>query len=177
MEHTGDIRILIERSRAGETGAFSELYNHLINRVYTYVRYRTGSEERATDITQDVFIDLYKALPKFTYRSVEQFYGFVFVIVKRKLARHYGDKHMNIAELDEATVATPELNNLLSDELHRALNQLDPQSREIVILHHWSRYTFGEIAELVSMTETAVRVRHHRALKTLATFLDYPHTV
>jgi RNA polymerase sigma factor (sigma-70 family) len=55
--------------------------------------------------------------------------------------------------------------------LTEALKQLDECSREIVVLHHWSRYTFGEIATIVDMTEEAVRVRHHRAKAVLKDLL------
>ena len=173
-----DIETLIRESVGGNTERYRELYEHMVDRIFAYVRSRTGTHEAATDITQDVFVDLWKALPTFTYHSREQFYAFVFVITKRKLSHHYGAESLRAtAPLDEATLEAndvPRPGNEEADELARALTTLDPLTRDIMVLHHWSRYTFGEIAHLINMTESAVRVRHHRALATLQKNLTHP---
>lgn len=165
-----DIRTLIEKCAQGDTGSYQALYDHMIDRVYAYIRYRTSTKEQATDIAQDVFIELWKALPRFTYQSREQFYAYVFVITKRKLSALYAKRDRETLELNEETIMIEmgDSGGEMSDEVSRALETLDEQTREIVVLHHWSRYTFKEIASLINMTETAVRVRHHRALKSLA---------
>ncbi len=174
-KHIDDIGELVKNSATGNAGAFRELYEHLIDKVYAYVRYRTDTEDTATDLTQEVFIDLFKALPSFTYTSKEQFYGFVFTITKRKLAKYYADKHTHAAkrtsEFDETQYVGNVRDISISTDIANALKTLDDTAREIVVLHHWSRYTFPEIATLIDMTESAVRVRHHRALKTLSVTL------
>lgn len=176
MENISDIKPVIEKAAAGNAESFKQIYEHLVDKIYNYVKYRTNTEDSALDLTQEVFVDLYKALPSFTYSSEEEFYGFVFKITKRKLAKHYADKHTKAAasmtSFDEEIYSTPELDLEIKDEVSVALESLDDTTREIVVLHHWSRYTFPEIATLIDMTESAVRVRHHRALKTLSAVLD-----
>lgn len=171
-----DLRPLIEQSSAKNAEAFKVLYEHLVGRVHAYVRYRTSTTEAALDCTQDIFIALYAALPSFTYKTREQFYAYVFTITKRTLAKHYADKHTRAAKntvdtnVDELPSRDADM-SAMRDEVARALTVLDAKSREIVILHHWSQYTFPEIAVMIGMTESAVRVRHHRAQKQLATIL------
>jgi len=178
MEREQDIQEIVAKAVANEADAFRALYEHLVDKVFNYVRYRVSSEEDALDITQEIFIDLYKALSDFTYESTPQFYSFVFVITKRKLAKVYAHKEKSIDQqavtLDESTVGAPSSDIAQQDEVERALLELEPDTREIVVLHHWSRYTFKEIASLIEMTESAVRVRHHRALKTLSALIDTP---
>jgi RNA polymerase sigma-70 factor, ECF subfamily len=175
MEYIDDTSQLVQKSASGDAGSFKELYEHLLDKVFAYVRYRTHTEEDATDLTQEVFVDLYKALPAFTYSSKEQFYGFVFTITKRKLAKHYANKHTqalkNTSEFDEDRYVETASDVHMSADIAHALTALDGITRDIVVLHHWSRYTFPEIATLIGMTESAVRVRHHRALKTLSASL------
>ena len=175
MDYIDDFNELIKKSALGNADAFRTLYEHLIDKVFAYVRYRSHSEDDATDITQEIFVDFYKSLPNFTYASREQFYGFVFTITKRKLAKYYANKHTraikNQSEFDEQKHGEFLDNSSVSDEVTRALEKLDALAREIVVLHHWSRYTFSEIATLISMKESAVRVRHHRALKMLSVSL------
>lgn len=175
MEYTDDLSELIRKSALGNADSFKQVYEHLIDKVFAYVRYRTNSEDNALDLTQEVFVDIYKALPGFTYSSNEQFYGFVFTITKRKLAKYYADKHTQAAkmtdEFNEDNYSESSLDLAVTSDIARALKSLDDTAREIVVLHHWSRYSFPEIASLIQMTESAVRVRHHRALKLLSASL------
>ncbi|MBY0538211.1 RNA polymerase sigma factor [Patescibacteria group bacterium] len=175
MEYIDEIRELISKSAQGNSDCFQQLYELLIDKVFAYVRYRTNSEDDALDITQEVFVDIYKGLPGFTYTSKEQFYGFVFTITKRKLAKYYADKHTHATktttEFNEDNYSDSLLNPETERDVARALTTLDETAREIVVLHHWSRYSFPEIAALIQMTESAVRVRHHRALKLLSASL------
>jgi len=174
-----DMLALINGSAKGEATSCKKLYELLVNKVYIYVRYRTSTNEQAIDLTQDVFIDFFSALSDFTYLSRSQLYAYVFVITRRKLARHYADSNLTSGtmEFDEASMSQLfDQSQLVKPEIDldikQALSTLDNQTSEIIVLHHWSRYTFGEIALLLDLTETAVRVRHHRALKTLANTLE-----
>ncbi len=175
MEYTDDLDELIRKSALGNSDCFRQIYEILADKVFAYVRYRTNSEDDAVDLTQEVFVDIYKALPGFTYSSKEQFYGFVFTITKRKLAKHYADKHTKAlkttSEFNEDNYSESLLDPEKEIDVARALTALDDTAREIVVLHHWSRYSFPEIATLIEMTESAVRVRHHRALKLLSVSL------
>lgn len=175
MEYIDDINELISKSAQGSSDCFQRLYELLIDKVFAYVRYRTNSEDDALDITQEVFVDIYKALPGFTYSSPDQFYGFVFTITKRKLAKYYANRQTQAAkttsEFNEDNYSESPLDVEAQSDVERALSTLDDTTREIVVLHHWSRYSFPEIAALIHMTESAVRVRHHRALKSLSASL------
>ncbi len=174
MEQTDhELRELIIESAKGDTESCKKLYESLADRVFAYVRFRTSTKEQALDLTQDIFIDLFATLSHFTYQSRAQFYSYVFVIARRKLARHYADSERRgtrvMGEFDEETMSPTQVGTPTETEsdVARALATLDDATREIVVLHHWSRYTFGEIGTLLNMTESAVRVRHHRALTRL----------
>lgn len=168
--------ILIQKSANGDTESCKQLYEKMVDKIYSYVRSRTSVRTEAVDITQDVLIDMFSALPNFKYQSCAQFYAYVFVITRRKLARLYADKNIQTGkthiEFDESIMSTSNKDMVATNDdrlsVLQALDTLDEQTREIVVLHHWSRYTFGEIALLMNMTESAVRVRHHRALRSLA---------
>jgi len=165
---------MIEDCRIDISGHFRDVYEYFIDKIYAYIRYRVGTEEEALDLTQDVFIDLYEALPTFSYHSDPQFYSFVFTITKRKLAKHYAKvlpEKLRRVDVEESTLSVSSDSTDTNDAVSRALQTLDEETREIITLHHWSRYTFPEIALLLNMTESATRVRHHRALKSLAAII------
>jgi RNA polymerase sigma factor (sigma-70 family) len=106
------------------------------------------------------------------YQSDAAFYGFVFTIAKRQLVRAYRKTDDTVHLEHEEDFPHETAHTTDEDTVARALTTLDDISREIIVLHHWSRYTFKEIAEMFGMNENAVRVRHHRALGTLRTTLE-----
>jgi RNA polymerase sigma-70 factor, ECF subfamily len=169
-----EIEVIFMDSGRKPQDQFKSIYDLLIDKVFAYVSFRVRDKETATDLVQEIFIDLYNALEKFTYQSDAQFFGFVFTITKRKLAKHY-QKHlaepevMNNSDLDLQN--QPQDNFEEKDLVNRGISSLSDLDQEIIIMHHWSRYTFPEIASLLNMTDAAVRVRHHRALNNLSTIL------
>jgi RNA polymerase sigma-70 factor (ECF subfamily) len=165
---------MVEKSSRGNAGSFKLLYETLVGRVFGYLASRTD-RTTATDLTQDCFVEIYKALPSFKYRSEPEFHSFVFIIVKRMLAKHYDSKHTKAgktaSELSEENMADETGDREMNISIEQALAALDDTTREIIVLHHWSRYTFRDIAAMVKMSEAAVRTRHHRALATLQAHL------
>jgi RNA polymerase sigma factor (sigma-70 family) len=87
------------------------------------------------------------------------------------LARFYEERKKVLAnertDIDLDTVAARTEGHDTRLDVVTALDTLDEHTREIVVLHHFSGYSFVEIAPIMRMTESAVRVRHHRALKSL----------
>ncbi len=169
MESVINIEALVKAVAAGNETSFEQLYTHLADRVFSFVSARTSTRTEALDVTQDTFVELYKALSGFRYERDAAFYSFVFTIARRQLAQHYDKraKHQ-VTELVEEVTPSETASAELTSEVQQALETLDDRSREIVVLHHFSRYTFAEIAALINMTESAVRVRHHRARLHLA---------
>ncbi|MBU0722733.1 RNA polymerase sigma factor [Patescibacteria group bacterium] len=165
-----DIKNLIVLSTQGDEKAFHGLYERLNNTLFRYVLSRTGDRDIAIDLLQDVFIDLWRGLQKFTYSSEEQFYGFVFKIIKRKLSVYY-KKHQTTLEIDENDLEQSHERDVeLADDLRiltTTVGKLKEKSRVVIELRYWSGLTFREIGVILNCKETTVKVRHHRALKTL----------
>jgi RNA polymerase sigma-70 factor (ECF subfamily) len=167
-----DIKTIVEKAEAQEAGAFTVLYEHLVDRVFPFVAARMNDRMTAKEVTQDIFVELNRSLAKFTYQSDPAFYAFVFTIARRQLAAKYKENKKHLApEVDESILAGDLPSVEVVHSVESALDTLDECSREIIVLHHWSRFTFAEIGTLINMTEGAVRVRHHRAKTMLASLL------
>lgn len=52
--------------------------------------------------------------------------------------------------------------------IHDALTRLSPDDREVLLLTYWDGLTSGEVSDLLNTSATAVRMRLHRARKTLS---------
>ena len=77
----------IKDAQTGDTGAFKVIFDELNDRLFGYALLQTKNRDDALDVVQDTFIDLWHALPSFTYQHDEAFYGFIFIILKRKIYR------------------------------------------------------------------------------------------
>ncbi|MBP9772132.1 MAG: RNA polymerase sigma factor [Candidatus Pacebacteria bacterium] len=165
---------VIPRIQNGDEAAFGEFYKSLSGRVFSYVVPRAGSREEALDLMQEVFLNIWSARLRFDYRNDASVYGFVFTIARRVLARHYGnrakDKAIEAMTQDERyDMDIDSLGDVHTVE--RALVELSEDDRDIVTLRYWSGLSFAEIAGIQGKAETAVRVKHHRALEKLKTIL------
>ncbi|MBC8230013.1 sigma-70 family RNA polymerase sigma factor [bacterium] len=60
---------LIARFRDGDQDAFSKLVNKYKSLIFSYVRRKVGDSDDADDITQDVFVKAYRALPNWQPRA------------------------------------------------------------------------------------------------------------
>ena len=60
-----DEQILVTRAQNGDTDAFAQLYDRHIDAIYRYVLLRVPVDELAEDLTEDVFLKAWQALPRF----------------------------------------------------------------------------------------------------------------
>ncbi len=166
---------LVPEAQRGDISAFRGIFDALHDRLYAFASGRLASNEDAIDVVQDTLIDLWKELPRFTYRTDEEFLGFVFVILKRKISRRYVPQERRQSSLEQVLEETGESSILdrvipeYEDHRHllRAVSELGEDAQEVIRLRNWSELTFKEIAIALSITETAAKVRHHRAIEAL----------
>lgn len=168
---TSSLEKLISSAQAGETGSFEELHRRLVGPVFAFVAHRTSTRDDAKMVTQDSLAEVFLALSRFEYQSDGAFHAFVYTITRRQLAKYYETARKHTTEVVTEQFADEAEDGDDERSLRAALLTLDEVAREIVVLHHWSRYTFGEIAGMLKMTEEAVRVRHHRAKATLKSII------
>ncbi|QQR82356.1 RNA polymerase sigma factor [Candidatus Campbellbacteria bacterium] len=158
----------LAKAQLGHEIAFRAIYEHLVDRIFSFVRPRARSRDEATDIVQDIFVDVWGAMPRFTYISDAHFYSFVFTIAKRRLIRHYKTHtHESLDDFEQYELPRIEADIVDPDGMQKLVNQLSEKYREVVTLRYFSGLSFAEIGDLLGTTETNAKVRHHRALKEL----------
>lgn len=163
------LEALVRSSVDGDEQSLRDLSKSVSRPLLPFLVSRLARREDALDALQDTLVDLWKALPRFSYTSDAAFFRFVFTIARRKLSRirqmrmreePLDDTH-DVADMTAA--ATPEERAVIE----RALGKLSEKDRDIVVLRYWSGLQFSAIASVMQMREGAVRVRHHRALTEL----------
>ena len=156
---------------------FEKFYNTHVDKVYRFVYFRIGGDKAlAQDLVSEIFI---KALEHFAdYDQKKSNSAWVFTIAKNHLANYWRDKKPTSslpedeAESNDDFWLKSAINLAKKDAAKRQiaelLDTLDENTREIVTFHYLFGYSYAEIAGMKDMSETAVKVAAHRAIKKLS---------
>ena len=137
-----------------------------------YFARRVHPSHEAADLLAETLLVLWRraaSIPK----NVDQVRPWMFGIARNVLMHHYrGQVRQETlsARLRNILATTPHPGFSASpefDELHIALEMLDPLDREIIGLLHWDGFSLVEIAVILRKNESTVRSRYHRARKFL----------
>ena len=176
--------ILIERCLSGEQGAWEELVKVHTKRVYGICYRFTGRDNEAQDLTQDVFLRVFKSLGSF--RAGEgSFVVWLTRLTRNLLVDHYRrTKHDRVtdaledklATLEEKTAQSSRTDGLLAGReagelLQAALQKLSPELREAVILRDLQEMEYREISRVLDIPEGTVKSRLNRGRAELAKVL------
>lgn len=175
-----------EASPAGGTESdltrFDALYESYRNRVYTYLRSRTTTEEDAADLAQHVFVQALTGLPR--YRAQQDTIGAWLFRIARNVAVDFHRRHKETVPWDLVPerlqpAASGDLASTVAEEeslvrLRKQLARLDNESRELLTLRFAGQLTTPEIAAVIGASEAATRKRLSRLLHSLKERHDEP---
>ncbi len=169
-------RKLITAIRAGDPGAFEELYETYFRRVHNFSVAKLGNVAEAEDVTQEVFEAVYCCLDRFEGRSdlVVWIYGITRNLLNNRLRKRAGVRLMTLEEVpaEQAPVdGGPERQALAREALRRVeqvIQALPPEQRRILELRHAQRMSIRSIAKLTERSEDAVKSSLYRTRRALA---------
>lgn len=163
---------LVEAARDGDADAFAALVDATYVGTYTLALRITGEVEDARDVTQEAYLRAYRSLDRF--RGDAQFTTWMYRITAncastslRRRRRHRHEPLPDAAEVhDTRHDADPQLRadaSDLRDRLLRALDELPPKLRAVVVLRDVYGLSHDAIATELDISTTAAKVRLHRA--------------
>ena len=164
---------LMRQVRDGRTSALATLFDRHHVRLYRYCLRMTGNRATSEDLVQDVFMKMLKHKSQFRDDSV--FMPWMYGIARNACAMHWRRAALHpVAESDLGDAAPPEphadddhAGAEQADLVRRALLQLPPEKREVLVLNRYEFKTYEEIAHALGCSVSAVKVRAHRAMKQL----------
>lgn len=147
------------------TPAFNELYTRHAGRLLGYLKKKV-STEIAEDLVQDVFARMHAA--KHTYNESYLFLPWIFTIARNTLLDYYKRAETRVAsasqELNEDIATTDTAVDLDTAAL---LQVLPPQQKRIFELRYLNEWSFEQIANETSLSESNVRKIISRGIKSL----------
>jgi RNA polymerase sigma-70 factor (ECF subfamily) len=155
--------------RLGNSEAFTELFRRYSDPVYGFFRRRLENPARAEELAQETFVAVLRGIERYEPRATlrSYLYGIAMKILmaeRRKSARR---------ESSAAGSADPSADSRVEAGIwvRRAIEQLDAEHRDILLLREFEQLTYDEIAALLRLPVNTVRSRLFRARTALKAFL------
>jgi RNA polymerase sigma-70 factor (ECF subfamily) len=178
---------VLARAQAGDHFAFAQIYSLHKRRIYSLCLRMVGNRAEAEDLTQEVFLQLYRKIG--TFRGESAFSTWLSRMVINVVLMHLRKKGLPVSSLDEAMEPTqddrpgrgfsaPDLNLAGSIDrmaLERAITTLPPGYRLVFILHDIKGYEHNEIAAMLDCSLGNSKSQLHKArLKLRDALRAYP---
>lgn len=186
MSSNGSDKQLIVDCLKGDEESLELLIQSYLKPIYSFVYRYTGSTQDTEDITQEVFVKVWRNLKKFDQQK--SFKTWIFAIAKNTAFDHLKKKKVipfSYFENEKGeniiteTLADP---SPLPDELLEragvaqiltsAMEKLSPQYRMVLFLRYNDHFTFREIGESLGEPLHTIKSRHRRALIQLKELLS-----
>ena len=161
--------LLLHRMRNGEIQAIEDFVQKYYPRILRYCHLHIQDTGFAEDLTQETFARFFRSLGQ--YRHYGKAANYLYVIAGN-LCRDYHRKQEEIPveELPEQPVYQMEALDLRMD-VHRALEQLPSELREVTILYFFQELRQKEIARILGIGLPLVKYRIRRAKELLERLL------
>jgi RNA polymerase sigma factor (sigma-70 family) len=157
---------------AGDERACQELFKRHTGPLLGMIRRRVRGDDQAHDILQQTFLNVHRA--RHDFRTGSRFKPWLYAIATNLVREHYRrasrrrESSLDALEaLAPVEPATPYDDYVTADSVHRALDGLLDNQREVIELHWFQDLGYDEISERVGASEAAVRVRAHRGYERL----------
>ena len=163
--------VLVKAFKEGDETAFDRLFEKYHISVYSICYRYTRNEADARDLTQEVFIKIYRNLGKFRMRS--KLFTWVYRITVNACLS-FKRRERRFEPLPETKSQTQSLGEKvrLKVAIDDALRKLPERQRMTFILRHYEGYTFNEIGEIMGITSGAAKANHHHAIRKLRNYLE-----
>jgi RNA polymerase sigma-70 factor (ECF subfamily) len=192
VEDVQVVAMLVRRCIAGDAAAWEEIVQTYNRRIYNICYRFAGSGDDAQDLTQEVFIKMYRTLPSYDHTK-GAFVTWVTTITRNLLVDHFrktkqdrmtdsmdtaASDHEDAQPLSEQIPdqsAPPDArvrSREVGETVHAALAKLSPELREAVILRDLQDMDYREIASVLKVPEGTVKSRINRGRAELARLLQ-----
>lgn len=171
-------RALVRRASEGDERAFEAIYRRLSPRVFGLCLRMSGSRQRASELTQDVFVHVWQRLH--TWKGESALSSWIYrVTVNFVVSNARGEQRRLTHEMPEdehamerTTAESREPDAGSRMDLERAIAGLPPGARTVFVLHDIEGYQHAEIAAMTGTAEGTCRAQLHRARRLLMEALE-----
>ena len=172
-------RALVERARAGDHDAFSELAQRSIRQLFVVARLILRDDARAEDAAQETLVAAWTHLA--ALRDPDRFEAWLHRMLvnacyreaRRHRRRSTIEVQLDPLPMPEASDGIPfDLDVAHRDQLERGFRHLDADQRAVLVLHYYLGYNIDGMGQVLGIPPGTVRSRLHRARAAMRTALE-----
>lgn len=170
----------LEYAISGDLDAFSVLYQRNINKIYTYIYYRTGNVHDAEDLSARVFHRAMRHIKNYKNKGVP-FSAWLYRIAHNLVANWHRDSKrkqevpledheffLGHVDLPETQIVSNQETELLLDSIRK----LSDERQQLIILKFVEKLSNAEVAMIMGRSEGAIKSLYHRTLVSLRQILS-----
>lgn len=170
---------LMTAAAGGDLACVGEIYRRRHRGLFRFFFRMTGRPAAAEDLVHEVFVRMIRY--RHTYRDGDGFEPWMYRIARNALAdqakKHRLETPAAEGVLESAASGRSSAFDQLAKQqdlalLYRALRELPPDKRELILMSRFEGLTYGQIAEILGAAEGAVKVRVFRAMKEMAAIFE-----
>lgn len=162
--------------KAGDIGAFTQIVETFQKPVYSLCYRMLGNAQDAEDAAQETFMRAYKSMHRFDLKR--PFSTWLLSIAAHYCIDQIRKARIKLISIEELSI--PELPDRdlgveikLSQKEEREkirilLEALSPTDRACVVMYYWHEFSYDEICDALSLSQSAVKSRLHRARREMA---------
>jgi len=184
-----DEQVLVDRISSGDSTAFQEFVELHKKKIY-YIAYDiTGDHDDAEDVSQEVFIKVFRSLKTFRRNAkITSWLYQISVNASIDLLRKKSSKpEKSMDDLERADIQenfpgsgtraqNPERSAedfLIQKHISQALQKVSPKERSVFVMRHYNELKIREIAEILSISPGTVKALFYRATRKLRKELSF----
>ncbi len=175
-----DIKTLLTQVSEDRQGSFDRFFNIYYNQVFRFAFYYLKDKKACREVVSDVFFSVWQSRKKLVH--IENIETYLYVVARNEVNRYLNkrEKHSYFSleqipvQLEKVEQGSPE-NILFTKEieelLSKAISELPEKCRIIFLMIREERLKPKEIAEILSIQESTVRVQVKIAIEKMTSYL------
>lgn len=165
----------VKAAKAGDKESFARVYDIVAPELYKVALYTLGNAQDAEDAVSETFVEAYRGISNL--RDEASFKRWIMTILsircKRRITGYIKErKNVDIDEMIEAPAQPENVSQTERITVWDAVNSLEEQERQIVMLATVQGYTTREVAQMLGLPHGTVSSKLHRTLKKLKNVLQ-----
>lgn len=164
---------IMEAVRDGDLQQASLLFDRYNKRLFNFLARMTMDRDLAEDLTQNTFLRMIRY--RSSYKSGRKFQSWIYQVARNVFSDHYQVSkkkkadHMDIEKVGEWVADEGEGHTIDEQEklLHKSMQMLNDEQRELLILTRFQHMKYEEVAEMMETSVANIKVRVHRAISKL----------
>ncbi len=162
--------MIMEAVKNGDLNQASVLFTRYAKPIYNFLVRMTMDRAAAEDLTQNVFVRILRY--RKSYRDGARFQTWIYQVARNVFSDHYRqqrNQRQSFVDVEHVSATMADADDTVIQQekealLHKCLQRLDPEQRELLVLTRFERLKYEEVAVIMNTTVANIKVRVHRAI-------------